>query len=72
MITEAKGGMPLFRYDWIPDRGVWIGEDYSFCQRARESGVRFHVDHDLSKDCAHIGAFEYRTEHALPQMEYAP
>lgn len=67
--TLERSGAPLFRYDWIPDRGKWVGEDFSFCTRARDAGVSFYVDHDLSKECAHVGAFEYRTEHAVPQME---
>lgn len=53
-------GAPLFRYDWIAERGRLLGEDYSFCGRARAAGFPIHVDHDLSKECAHIGQWEYR------------
>ena len=36
-----------------------IGEDVWFCNQARDAGYDIHIDHDLSKDVAHIGEFEY-------------
>ena len=57
-------GFPFFGYEWIPERHTWLGEDFYFCRKAREAGIPMAIDHDLSKDCAHIGSMEYRTEHA--------
>lgn len=67
--TLTRGGAPLFRYDWIAGHEESEGEDYSFCRRARDFGHRFYVDHDLSKECAHIGAHEFRTDNAVPHLE---
>lgn len=53
-------GQPLFRHDWVPERGQFVGEDYSFCTRARAAGFPIYIDHELSKECAHIGSWEYR------------
>lgn len=49
--------------------GLWIGEDVHFCEMLRAAGVRLFVDHDLSRDCAHIGQFEYRLEHAAAEVD---
>lgn len=61
---------PWFDIEWLPERGQWIGEDVSFFRLVREKlGYRLFVDHDLSKECAHIGQWEYRLEHVLPEEE---
>lgn len=44
--------------------GAHIGEDVYFCVEARKAGAKVYVDHDLSKEIAHIGQMEYRLEHA--------
>jgi hypothetical protein len=59
---------PLFWFG-INEHGGMIGEDVHFCLLAKEAGFQAHVDHDLSKECAHIGGFEYRVEHAQAVME---
>lgn len=46
-----------------------VGEDIDFCDKARAAGFKIMVDHDLSKDCAHIGSFEYRLQHAWAKAE---
>jgi len=58
-------GAPIFGPKWIPERKQFMGEDFAFCERARAAGVAIYVDHDLSKECAHIGAREFRTSDAL-------
>jgi hypothetical protein len=56
-------GQPLFAFKWMQDRKSWMGEDVYFCQKLKEAGVPIHVDHDLSKECRHVGLFEFSTEH---------
>lgn len=46
-----------------------VGEDIDFCDKAREAGFHIFVDHDLSKECSHIGTFEYRLHHAWAVAE---
>lgn len=58
-----------FWYEWHQDRNVFVGEDVYFCRMLRQSGVKIYVDHDLSKDCAHVGDMEYLTRHAAVQWE---
>lgn len=50
---------PRFDFEYLPDQGMWRGEDFSFFERARELGHDFYVDHDLSKEVFHMGAFGY-------------
>lgn len=37
----------------------WHGEDYYFCENARHKGFTIWVDHDLSRECFHIGQYSY-------------
>lgn len=50
---------PWFTYEWLPEKWVFRGEDYVFCNRAREKGFELFVDHTLSHQIEHIGAFGY-------------
>ena len=51
---------PWFGFDWRPDQNE-VGEDVHFCKLVRKHGVQILVDHDLSKECGHIGTLTYRT-----------
>jgi hypothetical protein len=50
---------PRFDFTYLPDQGTWRGEDYTFFEHARDLGHDFYVDHDLSKEVYHMGAFGY-------------
>lgn len=50
---------PWFRHG-VTAAGVDIGEDITFCQALRASGVEILIDHDLSKEVGHIGQFTFR------------
>lgn len=58
---------PWFWYE-MKDYGH-VGEDVYFCKLLQDAGIDIYVDHDLSKDCTHIGSFEYLTAHAEDAME---
>lgn len=60
LVRTRELGPPLFRHDWVPERMQFVGEDYSFCARARAAGFPIYIDHELSQECAHIGSWEYR------------
>lgn len=49
---------PWFWFEWTEGRRQ-IGEDVYFCRLLQRAGIKILVDHDLSKDCAHIGRHEY-------------
>lgn len=53
---------PAFEVRYDRDPKMWVGEDVDFCEKARANGHTIWVDHDLSKECAHIGRMEYRLE----------
>lgn len=55
---------PWFWFGWDFEKGLHVGEDVWFCRLARKGGAKIFVDHDLSKEIAHCGHFEYRIEHA--------
>lgn len=51
---------PIFSFvpqgpDFVKD----MGEDVYFCQELYRAGIPIYVDHDLSKQVAHIGKMEY-------------
>jgi len=67
--TGEKG--PWFSFRWRPEIKSMVGEDVYFCEVVREAGHKIYVDHDLSKECAHIGTLEYEVPHALTSYEQA-
>lgn len=51
---------PLFQFEPMPPDFIkQTGEDVYFCRKVREKGIPIFIDHDLSKQVAHIGDFEY-------------
>jgi hypothetical protein len=76
METATLVNLPDPKYDpwfWFgkTDHGADIGEDAWFCLKMLQDvcGQRIFVDHDLSKQCAHIGQFEFKTYHAADLAE---
>lgn len=72
MKVRALAGMPDPQVQpWFQNvylgEGRWMGEDVHFCERFREAGNRIFVDHDLSKQCSHLGQFEYGLAHAAAE-----
>ena len=64
---------PWFHIPWSDEEQKFMcGEDIYFCRKARESGFEIFLDHDLSKEIAHIGQYEftYREANACrPKIE---
>jgi hypothetical protein len=54
-----KMELPWFEFKWMPEDGVFCGEDYCFFDRARELGYECYVDHDISKQVYHVGSFGF-------------
>lgn len=50
---------PNFWFEMIGNTIHHIGEDVYFCRKVREAGEKIYVDHDLSKECKHVGLCEY-------------
>jgi hypothetical protein len=50
---------PYFRFD-TDANGAILGEDYVFCDRAREAGFQIWCDAGLSREIGHIGLNVYR------------
>jgi len=69
VLDRLQDQRPVFRYDWLPENGQHVGEDVYFCRLAREVGFTVNVDHDLSRECAHVGVFEFTVEHPLAMLE---
>jgi GT2 family glycosyltransferase len=63
MSVFDKLSKPYFRFD-TDASGAIVGEDYVFCDRAREAGFRIWCDAALSREIGHIGLNVYR----LPDM----
>lgn len=51
---------PWFHIPWDEkELRFSCGEDIYFCRKAREAGFEILLDHDLSKEIAHIGQYEF-------------
>lgn len=57
----------FFKYDW--EDKVHVGEDVYFCRMVRAAGWKLYVDHDLSKECTHVGQMAYRLDHVWGMEE---
>lgn len=64
---------PWFHIPWNQEEMKYeCGEDIYFCKKARKAGFKVYLDHDLSKEIAHIGQYEFGYREALacrPQIE---
>lgn len=67
VFNQIADERPWFWYE-MKDYGH-VGEDVYFCKLLQDAGVDLWVDQDLSKDCTHIGSFEYLTAHAEDAMD---
>ena len=57
----------FFHYDWAEK--IHVGEDVYFCRMVRDAGWKVYVDHDLSKECTHVGQMAYRLDHVWSMAE---
>lgn len=62
---------PWFLTPYLADAGVFVSEDVYFCTLVREHGLTPLVDNALSREVAHIGEMEFRSDHALQLRELA-
>lgn len=60
---------PWFWYRWLDELDQQMGEDVYFCELVRDAGFAVYVDHDVSKDVAHVGDFSFKLEHAFDLMD---
>jgi len=61
---------PWFHQEWREEDQNWTGEDIYFSKLVREQlGHRVFVDHDLSKECGHVGQMTYRLQHLAAMQE---
>jgi len=57
---------PYFVVGWTPHGGGHhVGEDLYFYIKAKNAGYQLWMDHDLTKELAHIGRYEFDFTHAL-------
>lgn len=50
---------PFFEITWDAERGEHQGEDFYFCQKLRNSGVKIFIDQDISQSIGHAGDYIY-------------
>ena len=50
---------PHYSVTWNEDYTNLVGEDVYFCSKANDHGYEVYVDHDLSKNLAHVGTRAY-------------
>jgi hypothetical protein len=58
--------LPWFDLTYLPEKGIFRGEDYAFCEKAKAAGYSLHIDHDISKEVMHVGSFEFNPLHIPP------
>lgn len=62
---------PYFRFD-VDALGQIVGEDYVFCDRAREAGFQIWCDAPLSRELGHIGQSIHRLPPFIPVESTPP
>ena len=55
---------PYFRFGINPENGDIIGEDFHFCDDARNAGVRIWCDAQLTQEMVHLGERGFRLSDA--------
>lgn len=67
MRTELLEKMerPWFMVGYNREANVFIGEDVYFFLNLNGLGIPLFMDHDITREIAHIGRFEYTLEHAI-------
>lgn len=68
--AAAKPALP-FWFAWNEDRDCMVGEDVYFCLTAATQGYKPYVDHDLSKECAHLGTEPHFLRHVWETAKIA-
>lgn len=68
MLRKLK--KPRFLVGYTPNGH--IGEDIYFFLQMQAAGIPLLLDHDVTKEVAHIGRFEFMTEHALQYLAQHP
>lgn len=59
-LPDPRGpGGRWFWFEEDEETGLHVGEDVYFARLARDRGWKIYVDHDLSKELAHVGQYEY-------------
>lgn len=46
---------PRFSILWVPERNMYMNEDYYFSMKLRENGIRLYCDNRVSNQIKHIG-----------------
>lgn len=67
--TAVFGAFPVphFLLGFSPKAMDFVGEDVYFFRNVFEQKIAVHVDHELSREVAHIGRWEFSMEHLLPE-----
>jgi hypothetical protein len=50
---------PFFTVNWDEKADSYTGEDWSLCQNFENVGIPIFIDHGLSSQIGHVGAFTY-------------
>lgn len=63
MLTDisvfSRMKLPCFETTWIPELTDHLGEDFTFCNKARDLGYEILIDNDLSLKIQHLGTFAF-------------
>lgn len=68
-LRDLPSDRPWFWFERDETNGQHVGEDVYFCRLLREAGHTIYLDHDLSKECKHIGLYEYGIENVIAFRE---
>ena len=77
MSVFEKMKRPYFRFidkeesDELPE-GQTLGEDYYFCNKMREAGIRMWCDIDLSYQVGHVGQWVFTPGQSTCALPFGP
>lgn len=71
MSRRAFEALPgdAFEMNYMPETDSYRGEDWRAFEALERQGFNIYVDHDLSKECSHVGMMDYNHTLTMPEME---
>lgn len=59
---------PWFSIEYNTERADFVGEDWYLCEKLQAAGIPIYVDHDVSLEIGHTGAYTFEHKDIVPRQ----
>ena len=59
---------PWFSIEYNQERKDFVGEDWYLCEKLQAAGIPIYVDHDVSREIGHTGAYTFEHKDIVPRQ----